>query len=75
MAKREPLYPHVPRCRHNYVIIGTPEVGVYGFCNRCGMRTPLYPWYSGAWAKDLFSRAEGEGSLFVDKSLIDHIKH
>lgn len=61
------------KCRffdHVYVITGSPLDGVWGYCKRCGMRTPPSPWYNGAWAKELFCQAKAEGRLFVDKSLI-----
>lgn len=60
------------RCKlsHSYVIAGSPETGVFGYCNRCGLRTPLYPWYNGAWAKDLLARAKKEKALYIDKSFV-----
>ncbi len=66
----EPMKCKTAPHQHDYVITGCPNPGVWAYCNRCGMRTPVYPWYNGAWAVDLFARAEREGTLYQDTSLI-----
>jgi hypothetical protein len=52
------------------VITGNPDIGVWGFCRECGMRTPSYIWYNGAWAVELLSKAKQEGTSWIDKTLI-----
>ena len=52
------------------VITGSPEIGVWGFCRKCGTRTPCYTWYNGAWAVELLLKAKQEGTSWIDKSLI-----
>lgn len=50
---------------HSYVIMGTPQAGVWSYCYRCHLRTPTYSWYSGAWAKDLFKKAKKNRTLYL----------
>ena len=45
---------------HDFCIAGSLQQGVMAWCSRCNLRTPIYPWQSGASAKELFKRAERE---------------
>jgi len=54
---------------HEWVITGNGTI-MFGYCCKCGLRSPAEPHVNGAWAKDLVAKAQMEGTAYVDKRLI-----